>query len=381
MNTLRTDIISTDEQFRDLRDPWNDLLSRSRTNTIFLTWEWLYSWWEVFRKDVELFIVTVKNEQEELVGIAPLCLQKVKYYGFPVRELTFLGTGHSDRQDFLIAADSHVEGNVLHGIIAALKEHSKEWNVVCLDQIPDESLLVSMVADYPFDGEWELSSHCSYVRINGAWDVYLKSRSKKFRKDIRNKENNLDRLGEWELAVTSDVGDFDTYASLMREIESRSRKNDTEKAFWAQDGNREFLTCFASRAAEHGWLDFTTLRLKGIPIAHLLGFSYNGSYSAYNTAYIDAYFDVSPGKLVIHEKIKWCFDQGASIREFDFLRGAFYIKSLWATDVRQHRRLVGFRDSLYAKTLKFAAFRVRPLLKKFMTMVRRPDLPSVSDAG
>ena len=34
-----------------LRDEWNDLLRRSRFDTVFLTWEWQSTWWQHLGRD------------------------------------------------------------------------------------------------------------------------------------------------------------------------------------------------------------------------------------------------------------------------------------------------------------------------------------------
>ena len=33
------------EGFRSLKETWNNLLRESSDNNIFLTWEWLFTWW------------------------------------------------------------------------------------------------------------------------------------------------------------------------------------------------------------------------------------------------------------------------------------------------------------------------------------------------
>ena len=45
---LRITEITTTDAFHSLRASWNHCLSQSDQNTIFLTWEWLFTWWEVY---------------------------------------------------------------------------------------------------------------------------------------------------------------------------------------------------------------------------------------------------------------------------------------------------------------------------------------------
>ena len=70
--------IQTQEELLSLRSQWNALLSRSYTNDITLTWEWVSSWWRVFGDRRRLSILTAWDS-EELVGIAPFDAQIRSY--------------------------------------------------------------------------------------------------------------------------------------------------------------------------------------------------------------------------------------------------------------------------------------------------------------
>jgi CelD/BcsL family acetyltransferase involved in cellulose biosynthesis len=83
-------------------------------------------------------------------------------------------------------------------------------------------------------------------------------------------------------------------------------------------------------------------------------------------AYAEDYHEASPGKLLLNDKIKWCYEQKNEIKEFDFLRGDFYIKSLWASESRQHIRIVFFNDSVYSDLIRLTVFRARPFIKNFI---------------
>jgi CelD/BcsL family acetyltransferase involved in cellulose biosynthesis len=50
--------ITSSVEFSSLREEWNRLLSASGLANIFLTHEWLLSWWEVYGEDIELLVLT-----------------------------------------------------------------------------------------------------------------------------------------------------------------------------------------------------------------------------------------------------------------------------------------------------------------------------------
>ena len=59
------------EDFQRLATDWNVLLSQSRSDCLFLTWEWLYTWWKHLSENRRLFLLRV-NSGNELVALAPL---------------------------------------------------------------------------------------------------------------------------------------------------------------------------------------------------------------------------------------------------------------------------------------------------------------------
>src|SRR2546423_14320187 len=63
--------IETTEQFLQLREEWNALLHVSTSNCVFLTHEWMWSWWKHLAEGRRLAILTPRDGQE-LAGILPV---------------------------------------------------------------------------------------------------------------------------------------------------------------------------------------------------------------------------------------------------------------------------------------------------------------------
>ncbi len=101
--------VENDDDFMKLNEDWNQLVYISSIQEITVTWEWLYTWWEVFKQGRQLWILIVR-QNSKIVGIAPLLMRKVLYYGaFPFQRLELLGSREdkkdeicSDYLDFII---------------------------------------------------------------------------------------------------------------------------------------------------------------------------------------------------------------------------------------------------------------------------------------
>ena len=71
-------LIDSFEKWGGILNYWNELLMQSRSDTIFLTWEWLYTWAECFLgSDRKLFILAVYHK-EKLIGLAPWCIHRIR---------------------------------------------------------------------------------------------------------------------------------------------------------------------------------------------------------------------------------------------------------------------------------------------------------------
>ena len=83
-------------EFREYRSKWNALLAHSGADPLFLSWDWLYNWWEIHggQPGDKLFILIAESTQGELAGIAPLYLQTRYMFNKKLssRRVQFLGS-------------------------------------------------------------------------------------------------------------------------------------------------------------------------------------------------------------------------------------------------------------------------------------------------
>ena len=91
---LTVDVITDSDRFRALEHEWRTLYDAAPLATPFQTWEWLYSWWEVYGVPERLRLVTV-HDGDQLTGVLPLTVTGAG-------RLAFIGTGLSDHLDALV---------------------------------------------------------------------------------------------------------------------------------------------------------------------------------------------------------------------------------------------------------------------------------------
>ncbi len=129
------------EGFATLKAEWNQLLQRSRFNTVFLTYEWQTTWWECLGEG-DLWIVAFRRtDNNELVGIAPLYLVTPsggRWAG--KRKFNLVGCIEvSDYLDMIVAKDWETE--VYQAFYAWLcSSEAPAWDVLDLCNLPQDSL-------------------------------------------------------------------------------------------------------------------------------------------------------------------------------------------------------------------------------------------------
>src|SRR5689334_24585270 len=87
-----------------IRAEWNALLLQCAGPSIFLTPEWMSSWWHAFGSNRELAAI-IFRDGTKVVGMAPLYCESSRRFGLPVRVLRLVGagSGDSDALDFIVA--------------------------------------------------------------------------------------------------------------------------------------------------------------------------------------------------------------------------------------------------------------------------------------
>jgi CelD/BcsL family acetyltransferase involved in cellulose biosynthesis len=170
-------IIRSEQEFAGLEEQWEELYCDSPLATPFQSWAWLYSWWEIYGKDYELWLITVRNDRGLLVGVVPLMLERMA--GFD--RLLFAGTGLTDHLDVL--AREGWEGSVSEALARTLRRMTS-WQVVDLQQLRPGAVAWGLLRwwDGPLLRVWQDGFPVVDVR---PWDELLMSLSKNLRSTVR----------------------------------------------------------------------------------------------------------------------------------------------------------------------------------------------------
>ena len=353
---LRVEIIKDLEGFSTLEAVWNPLLDRSGTDSVFLTYEWIFTCWAHFCHANKLFIIVVWNGPAIIV-IVPLMVAKTK--GF--RQLCMIANciSTSDDIDFIID-DSADKEQVVREIFDAL-DLEKGWDFLKLGRFSTDSAnyfaFNSVWARYPsWRIIWKKDDTKLYVPIEGTFDDYFHSLKKSFRESTAKHQKHLDKK------TLSYCFSDEIHSEKIREIideiiDLKVDKYGSEETMFNNSSTRPFFADFAEKAYSLGWLRISTMFINDENAAMLLGFQYKDKYYAVFTCYKPNYGNYSPGRMIEIRQIKRCFELG--LREYDTLNGVIDYKFQYNVKARERHEVFLFRSGLKGRITRRLLLGVR----------------------
>ncbi|MFZ1756584.1 MAG: GNAT family N-acetyltransferase [Caldilineaceae bacterium] len=309
--------------FTALAPEWNNLLARSRFDTLFLTHEWQSTWWQELGEG-DLWIVAFYHpDDERLVGIAPfyrLLRKDSPWAGSYVFHLVGC-TEVSDFLDLIIEAgqEEAVYESLCHWLHSA---DAPEWEVLDLCNLPEDSLswqtLPTIARGAGHRVEVTQEDVAPNIPLPARYDDYLNQRvEKKQRHEIRRKQRRAERETEVGFYVVGQEHDLNREMDDFIALQQASRPD--KEAFMTAE-MQHFFRFAARRMLDAGFLRLFFLTLDGVKAATYFAFEYKGHLLLYNSGYDtgdSAY--LSPGWVLLAYLIQHSIASGLKV--FDFLQG------------------------------------------------------------
>lgn len=307
----------------ELESDWNLLLDEAVTHVPFLRYEYLESWWQTrgggeWPADARLVIVSARDENGKLAGVAPLFLAQRN--GVPT--LLVLGTIEvSDYLDLIVRPQdlgAFVEG--LLPFLLELRGQGCDWQVFDVDNLIDSSptipALQAAAGRLGWNAAVEPLLHSPYIPLPGDWDAYLSGIDKKQRHEVRRKMRRLETAEiPWKWYIVQDLDNIDREVEIFMDLMAQ----DPDKARFLTPPMREHMKLTAHCAMQAGCLNLSFLEIDGKKAAAYFAFDYLNRLWLYNSGLDRSFNEYSPGWVLLGHLLKWANEHDVS--EFDFMRG------------------------------------------------------------
>jgi len=325
---MQLSVIRNWQELSPIAEGWNDLLSCcSASHVPFLRYEYLEAWWKNLGggewSDAELNVVIGKQEDGQLVGIAPLFFIENREQSNTLNKipaLMLLGSIEiSDYLDFIVRQPELT--TFTEALVEFLDGQSApEWKILDLYNLPESSPTIHCLKGAVEKRGWEYNQQqlqpCPYIPLPGDWEIYLSGIDKKQRHEIRRKMRRAEESevpNGWyivndEATLDAEIEDF---LSLMAQ--------DPEKDRFLTKEMRTQMHEIARAAYSAGWLQLAFLEVDGNKATGYMNFDFAGHIWVYNSGINFDYRELSPGWVLLGNLLKWANENQRE--SFDFMRG------------------------------------------------------------
>jgi CelD/BcsL family acetyltransferase involved in cellulose biosynthesis len=366
-------VIKDTEGFRLLRERWTALHAGTRQASIFNTWEWLYHWWLNYGKGTELKLVTVVDNGD-VVAILPLHVRKRTIFRFiPVRMLTFIGIGGDTSPDYLGPIMQGGREKELAAVLASYLAGCNDYSVLHLTDLPvGHDFMDALGRTFRDKGRrvyQNISSRIAIVRLPESWDAFLKglsgSRRYNIQRPLKKIERDLDIKFHY---VTGKDAVNRTIDDLVRLHQSRWADRDTNHAFSSPE-YIAFHTSIIHECRERGWLRLYCLEAGGKVIGVRYCYRFRGEVLEFQSGFDPDYADYSPGRVITAYILKNAMEEGDTA--YDFLKGEYGHKDVWANDYRETRSLTVYGNSPASRAARLRKVHMPALKAMILRVVRK----------
>lgn len=314
---MRVEVYTEAEGFTILAREWNELLKRSVSDTVFLTWEWQTTWWSYLGQG-DLFLIAVRDDEGRLIGLAPLYRMESEK---GERRLAVVGCVEVADYLDIIAARGHEE-TVYAAVLDSLEgEKAPAWDVAIMCNIPGDSptfsLMKTMAEERGYETWLGVQDVCPVISLPATWDGYLASLDKKQRHEIRRKARRIEGQAQVHWYI---VGEEHDLAAEVEALIDLHQKSSADKDDFMDEQMKDFFRAICRIMAQRGWLQLSFIEINGHKAASILSFDYGNDILVYNSGYDpESYAHLSPGIVLLAYCIEHAINLGRA--HFDFLRG------------------------------------------------------------
>lgn len=293
---------------------WRELLERDPDRHIFATPEWHRAWWDEFKGDKDLFLLTMRRSGE-VMAIVPL------YRKLEDDKKVLRFVGGIDLTDYLGPICSLEDReDVAETIVRWLIDTDVEWDLFDAHNMPVPfgfaEFLVDRADRHGLDFKLDQEETAAMLPLPSDWDEYLSSLDSKERHELKRKRKRLARdFPDARVRTATE----DTLELDLKTFIEMHRGADGMKGHFMRPEVATFFERIAASFMPLGWLRLDLFEIGERALASTFSFSFNDNLYLYNSAYEPDLARLSPGYVHVSELVRSSISSG--VRIFDFMRG------------------------------------------------------------
>lgn len=329
---MDTKIITDEEGFLQIREDWERLTDRDPDATYYSTFEFNYSWWQVFGKDrnKQLFILCHYRDNA-MVAIAPLMIRVIDKKIVKCRVLSFLGK--ADYFNFIIDSSTFKSASIIRELMNTIEKQAVQWDKIELTHLRMETQLLKFLMRHDrYSKHTEYLTSCARVDSDD-YESFADFEKEMLNTKLRRKKVKLkDDTGYRFRIVTGSESD-DMYDKISRiHLQEKKYLNEVkgrrERASLFEDSNNEHFLKRMFKGNDK-ILFFYLETDDGDIIIYKCCYLYRNVLYGWNTGYSPKYSHYHGiSDVLLMEMIESLF-QSSCTKQLDFGAGTYSWKFRW----------------------------------------------------
>ena len=333
-------LFQTLQSFQSLEGEWRQLLSLSSSDSIFLSWEWLYTWSKYYLGSDRLLFILLIYKEKELIGIAPWYLSRKKFGPFMINRLEFLGSPEtgSDYLDVIIKkGEEEKAASIIYSYL--FNDCKKAWDAWFFSDVPSTSLYFNrffgLLENRGKFYEIKKGSFCPQVNLPSSTEDFYNSLSGNRRQQHKRHLRILEGTGE----LAHVAGEGSKSKILLNELHRLYNKR------WGNGHDLffRFIEEFIDRTHSNNTVQIDLLKKDNDYIAGIMHFNYKETRYMYLMA-VDVLYNekISIGNVFVGMCIQNAIENKLS--QYDFLKGEEDFKFHWANAGNSSMNIYCYRN-------------------------------------
>ena len=332
-------VVATSEEFSVLKDSWNKLLESSNVNNYFLRWEWLWTWWNVYKERHHQLCILLAFRDHDLIGIGPFyTFDHVWKSLYKIRRMMFLGT----KQGTVISEYMDIICRQGHEKIVI----TKMLESIFIERLCDDIYLQQMQMDGKSRhimslaaGDLNISytrketGKSPYVILPKSYEEFIEGCGPSLRSHIKRSSKRLWKYGDVAFRRTRDSLELEKdFDELVRLHQLRWQERGFPGAF-SDPRFLEFQRLMSVEMLCNGHLELWLLSISGRNVAALYNVKYNNRILYYQSG-LDCSLDrqLSAGIILHNHCIGQAIKEGVEVYDFLFQGNMDAYKDRWTKE-------------------------------------------------
>lgn len=350
-------------------DQWNELVRSMGHPNIFLTWEWITNWINVFGKDYEMMILYI-YDGSDLAAIFPLAKKRMKWkYGYLRSDVVVMCGSveiSPDHMDIICSKDADAD-RYISASMEFLKKNARQ-DITCFYSLAKDGKLASWLDrnGHRHRGVLVNRTVSHYADLENGFEDFMGRMKSKKRYNLFREKKRLYKEGI-DLKMIESHGEVEAAFDNFIELHRKNFDHKKVESLFVKKGKLDFHRSILRTFMDSGRLGLYLLKKGETPVAAMYGFKFENIFYIMQMGMDPKWHRLSPGKVLILSVLDKASREGFT--EFDFLRGEEGYKKYWAKEHRELVTYVVFNNTILSNT-EYLIMRiedtVKLILKKLM---------------